>query len=84
MKITLSAQVKKQKQIKNKKHHYTLLTVTQVNAHRKPMLPVDVMETENSQLLRRSSIPTTKYKARLYLWMLSQPISPGAVGLDAE
>ena len=46
MKITLSAQVKKQKQIKNKKHHYTLLTVTQVNAHRKPMLPVDVMETE--------------------------------------
>lgn len=42
------------------------------------------METEKSQLLTRSSIPTTEYKARFYLWMLSQPISPGLVGLDAE
>lgn len=83
MEVTWSARVKKTT-TKIKKHRCTLLIMSQVSAHRKTTLSVNVMETERSQLPARSSIPTTEHKARRYLCMLSQPISPGLVGLDAE
>lgn len=83
MKGTWSARVKKTT-TKIKKHHCTPLVVSRANAHRETTLSVNVMEAETRQLLSRSSIPTTEHTARCYLCMLSQPISPGLVGLDAE